>query len=70
MQHAFSVNEFCRDHGISRGLFYRLLRERRGPRTMVLAGRRLISAEAAAEWRQRMERATAMSAGRTDDGAN
>ncbi len=31
---AFSVAEFCREHGISRGLFYRLLREGHGPRVI------------------------------------
>ena len=55
MQHASSVDEFCREHSISRGLFYRLLREGRGP-TIIHAGRRtLVSKEAAEEWRRRME---------------
>ncbi len=52
---AFSVAEFCREHGISRGLFYNMLREGRGP-LVIKAGRRtLISHEAAEEWRRRME---------------
>jgi predicted DNA-binding transcriptional regulator AlpA len=58
MNPAYSVAEFCRQHGISRGLFYTLLRDGRGPRTMKLGSRTLITAEAAAEWRQRMEAAT------------
>ena len=51
----FSVAEFCREHGISRGLFYRLLREGCGPRVMKAGRRTLISHEAAEEWRRRME---------------
>ena len=31
---AESVGEFCTRHNISRGLFYRLLREKRGPKVM------------------------------------
>lgn len=54
---AFSVAEFCREHGISRGLFYRLLREGRGPRVIKAGRRTLISREAAEQWRRRMEAA-------------
>jgi hypothetical protein len=57
---ALSVAESCRQHGISRGLFYNLVREGRGPR-LIKAGRRtLISQEAAEEWRHRMEAVTRM----------
>ncbi len=52
---AFSVAEFCREHGISRGLFYNMLREGRGPRVIKAGRRTLISREAAEEWRRRME---------------
>ncbi len=52
---AFSVAEFCREHGISRGLFYNMLREGRGPHVIKAGRRTLISHEAAAEWRRRME---------------
>ena len=55
MSLTYSVADFCRGHGISRGLFYRLLREGRGP-NIIKAGRRtLISQDAAKEWRRRME---------------
>ena len=54
---AFSVAEFCREHGISRGLFYNMLREGRGPRVIKAGRRTLISREAAEEWRRRMEAA-------------
>ncbi len=47
--------EFCLEHGISRGLFYRLLREGCGPRVMKAGRRTLVSYEAAEEWRRRME---------------
>ena len=53
----YSVNEFCAAHGISRALFYNALKDGWGPRTMSCAGRRLISVEAAADWRQKMEEA-------------
>lgn len=51
----FDVPGFCAAHGISRSFFYRLLAEGRGPRLMKLGRRTLVSAEAAAEWRERME---------------
>ena len=59
---ALSVRQFCVTHGISRGLFYILLREGSGPRVMRVRGRTLVSAESAAEWRQRMEQAHAQEA--------
>jgi predicted DNA-binding transcriptional regulator AlpA len=52
---AFSVNEFCEQHGISRTLFYGLQRDGHGPRLMRAGGRTLVSVEAATEWRQAME---------------
>lgn len=52
---ALGVTEFCRSHGISRALFYLLLRDGTGPRVMRVRGRVLISAEAAREWREAME---------------
>ena len=61
MTATYSVADFCREHGISRGLFYRLLREGHGPRVIKAGRRTLISREAAEEWRRRME--TAIQAG-------
>jgi predicted DNA-binding transcriptional regulator AlpA len=49
------VNGFCREHGISRAHFYNLLKRGDGPAIMKVGRRTLISAEAAAEWRRRME---------------
>ena len=53
----YSVSDFCHQHGISRGLFYRLLREGRGPRIIKAGRRTLISHEAAEDWRRQMETA-------------
>ena len=55
MSVTYSVAEFCREHGISRGLFYNMLREGRGPRVIKAGRRTLISREAAEDWRRRME---------------
>jgi transposase-like protein len=55
MKASYSVSEFCREHGISRGLFYNLVRDGRGPRIMKAGRRTLISHEAAEEWRRNME---------------
>jgi hypothetical protein len=51
---AYTISEFCARHNISRSGFYVLPDELR-PRIMRVGARRLISKEAAAEWRHRME---------------
>jgi predicted DNA-binding transcriptional regulator AlpA len=51
----FSIDEFCRSHDISRAMFYKLLKENKAPRIMCVGARRLISDEAAVEWRRAME---------------
>ncbi|NCC61987.1 MAG: transcriptional regulator [Verrucomicrobiae bacterium] len=55
MTNALSINTFCKTYGISRSLFYKLDKAGKAPRTMTVGRRRLISAEAAQEWRERME---------------
>ena len=50
-----SVFEFCQQSGISRALFYKLAREGKGPRTIKVGSRTLISQEAAQEWQHKME---------------
>jgi predicted DNA-binding transcriptional regulator AlpA len=55
---SFSINHFCVTHGISRATFYNLVKKRLAPRIMKVGKRTLISAEAAAEWRTRMEQTT------------
>jgi hypothetical protein len=49
---AFSIREFCEAHRISQAFYYDLRNSGRGPREMVLGTRRVISAEAAADWRR------------------
>jgi hypothetical protein len=56
MATALSVADFCHEHGISRSLFYKLLREGKGPRTFKLGQRTLISVPCAEEWRRALER--------------
>ena len=52
---ASTIDQFCQDHSIGRTLLYQLIKDGKGPR-LIKAGRRtLISAEAAADWRARME---------------
>lgn len=57
---AFTIEQFCAAHGeISRAFFYKLVSSGRGPRLMKVGSRTLVSEEAAAEWRQDMERQAA-----------
>jgi hypothetical protein len=49
---AFTVAEFCLAHKISQAFYYELKRAGLGPREMVLGRRRIISGEAAADWRR------------------
>ena len=62
---AFSIPEFCRRHGISRAHFYNLSKSGGAPTVMRVGRRTLISAEAAAEWRRRMEDAARDAQART-----
>jgi len=55
MTEAHTVEEFCQGHRISRGTFYNLLKDGRGPRVMKVGARTLVSVEAAADWRRKME---------------
>jgi len=55
---AYTVSSFSEEHHISRSYLYRLWSEGRGPRRTKLGRRTLISGEAAAEWRRRMETET------------
>ena len=52
---AFSIDEFCAAHGISRAMYYLLAKAGKAPRTMCVGARRLISEEAASDWRRLME---------------
>lgn len=67
---AYTVATFCAARHISRGSFYNLLREGKGPRLMRIGTKPLISAEAAADWRKQMEADTAREAGEGIDATN
>jgi excisionase family DNA binding protein len=56
---AYSLAEFCRRHGISLQLFYKLIQQGRAPATFRVGTRVLVSKEAAARWRAEREAATA-----------
>ena len=56
---AFSLSEFCRRHGISLQLFYKLAQQGLAPRTFYVGTRVLVSKEAAAAWRREREAAFA-----------
>lgn len=55
----YTVPEFISAHRISRAGFYKLLKLGLGPKLMKVGTRTLITAEAAQEWRFRMEALTA-----------
>ena len=59
---AFSIAQFCQRHGISIGMYYKMRAQdpRSMPREIHVGARRLISKEAAADWRAERERETAM----------
>ena len=52
---AHSFPEFCRAHSLSIAFGYALLKRGEGPTIMKVGRRTLVSVEAAAEWRRRME---------------
>jgi hypothetical protein len=54
---AYTIREFCRRHMLTPFMFYKLQRDGQAPRVMIVGGRKLISAEAAARWRKSRERA-------------
>lgn len=47
---AFTLNKFCEAHGISRAMFYKLLKAGQAPRVAKVGSKVLITNEAAAEW--------------------
>jgi predicted DNA-binding transcriptional regulator AlpA len=59
---ALSILEFCDAHGISEGFYYKLKKQREGPREMRLGKRTLITFESAADWRRERELAGAAEA--------
>jgi predicted DNA-binding transcriptional regulator AlpA len=53
---AFTIDQFCLAHGISRRHFYDLKHEGKAPRLMQVGTSVRIAREAAAEWRRERER--------------
>ncbi len=58
-QRAYTIDEFCQAYRICRASFYNLLKKGDGPRVMKVGSRRLVSVEAADEWRAKLEDAAA-----------
>ena len=56
---AYSIEEFCQSFRICRATLYNLLKSGKGPRTMKVGSRTLISSEAATAWRVSIETTTA-----------
>jgi hypothetical protein len=56
---AYSIQEFCRRHAISESFYHKLRNLGLGPKTMAAGKRRLITREAARQWRRERERAAA-----------
>ncbi len=54
-QTAKSVSRWCQDNDLSRSMFYQLRKKGLAPAVMKIGRRTLISAEADAAWRKRME---------------
>ena len=52
---AYSIDDFCEAHGICRATLYNLWKAGDGPRFMHVGRRRLITVEAAADWRRELE---------------
>jgi hypothetical protein len=59
---AYSIEQFCRSHGISIDLYFKIKRQGLGPKTMKVGSRTLISVEAAAAWRREREADTTVAA--------
>ena len=54
-QLAFTIEEFAQAHRLCRATVYNLLKAGKGPAIIKAGSRTLISKEAAADWRRRME---------------
>ena len=59
---AFSLAKFCRRHGISLQMYYKLVQQDLAPVTFNIGTRVLVSREAAARWRAEREEASAAKA--------
>ena len=50
-----TIEQFCVEHGISRAFFYKLREQGAAPHVIRVGKRVIISDEAAAKWRRKME---------------
>lgn len=53
-QSAFTIQQFCEDHSFSKNMFYKLKRAGLAPKMIAVGARRIITVEAAMEWRHTM----------------
>ena len=63
-QSAFSIQQFCERHNLPRSSYYKLLKDGKAPAIMRVGRRRLITAEAAQAWRERMTKLSAVETAR------
>jgi hypothetical protein len=54
-QAVFTIKEFCDRYRIATSFYFKLQKQGRGPRTMRLGSKVLISAQAASEWAAAIE---------------
>ena len=54
-QDAYSIDQFCMRHGFCRSVYYKQKAAGKGPREMQVGARKIISKEAAADWRRERE---------------
>ena len=59
--------QFCRNHGISLGMLYKLLGQGKGPAIMTAGARKLVSIEAATTWRRQREAETEIAKAAKED---
>jgi hypothetical protein len=52
---AYTIPEFCESHRLSRGKLYQLWAAGTGPRFINVGVKKIITLEAAADWRRQME---------------
>jgi hypothetical protein len=57
VEFAMSIPNFCASHGISERMYFAMKRRGEAPVEMVVGRRRLISNEAAQQWRRAREQA-------------
>jgi hypothetical protein len=61
----YTVAEFCEAHRISRSMLYKLWASGNGPRFKLVGAKKIISHEAAADWRREAEAADSENAATT-----